>query len=399
MRVKLSNSASIDAAMRRKLTGAATVVNNSAFRRNGRQKKQHTARDSKMKKSERSTYTALDFQGWNENNTLVLTPKFQRRGVWTKGARSYFIDTLIRGMPVPPIFLRVRQSDDKKKIVREVVDGQQRLSAVLKFLANDYRLPSSLDKRWAGKRFSDLDAEFKDSIREFSFICEVFQSVSDADILEVFARLNTYSVPLNAQELRNGRYFGFFKQSAYRLAYSYVDFWRKHGIFSDRAIARMQEVELTSELLIAELDGLQDKKKSIGRFYQEYDESFPDQKRNESKFSSTMDAIEASVGDVLDDTEFIRPPLFYTLFCVVFHKIHGLPKFHATTSGRTLTKEEASDLSDALTKLSEVIGKAREDEEIPSSYTRFVTACLRSTDNIENRTTRLKVLYREAFVN
>ena len=170
-----------------------------------------------MKKSERSTYTALDFQGWNENNTLVLTPKFQRRGVWTKGARSYFIDTLIRGMPVPPIFLRVRQSDDKKKIVREVVDGQQRLSAVLKFLSNDYRLPSSLDKRWAGQRFSDLDSEFKDAIREFSFICEVFQSVSDADILEVFARLNTYSVPLNAQELRNGRYFGFFKQSASRL--------------------------------------------------------------------------------------------------------------------------------------------------------------------------------------
>jgi uncharacterized protein with ParB-like and HNH nuclease domain len=350
-----------------------------------------------MKKSERSSYTTLDFQGWNEINTLVLTPKFQRRGVWTRGARSYFIDTLLRGMPVPPIFLRVRQSDDKKKIVREVVDGQQRLSAVLKYIADDYKLSKSLDKRWAGKKFSELDGDFKDEIRQASFICEVFQGVSDSDILEVFARLNTYAVPLNSQELRNGKYFGFFKQSAYRLAYAYVDFWRKHGIFSDRAVARMQEVELTSEMLIAEIDGLQDKKKSIDKFYLTYDEEFAEQKRCESRFSSTIDAIEAALGDVLEDTEFVRPPLFYTLFCAVFHKTHGLPKFNAKTSGKPLTASDGHDLADALTKLSEIIAKARDDEDIPSSYTKFVTACLRSTDNIENRTTRLQVLYREAF--
>src|SRR5437764_10209312 len=99
--------------------------------------------------------------------------------------------------------------------------------------------------------------------RSGHFICEVFQGISDAEILEIFARLNQYSVPLNTQELRNGKYFGFFKQSAYRLAHTYVDFWRKHKLFSERAMARMTEVEFTSELMIAALDGLQDKKKSI----------------------------------------------------------------------------------------------------------------------------------------
>jgi uncharacterized protein with ParB-like and HNH nuclease domain len=350
-----------------------------------------------MKKSERSNYTTLDFQGWNENNTLVLTPKFQRRGVWTAGARSFFIDTLLRGMPVPPIFLRVRQSDDKKKIVREVVDGQQRLSAVLKYLNDEFKLSKSLGKSWGGKRFSELEEECKNDIRQFSFICEVFQSVSDADILEVFARLNTYSVPLNAQELRNGRFFGFFKQSAYRLAYTYVDFWRGHEIFSDRGVARMQEVEMTSELLIAAIDGLQDKKKSIDKFYVTYDEEFAEQKRHESRFSSTMDAIETTVGGVLDQTEFHRPPLFYTLFCAVYHKIHGLPRVSAKTSHRALTAAEGNELADALTKLSDVIARARDDQEIPASYLKFVSACLRSTDNIENRTTRLQVLFKEAF--
>jgi uncharacterized protein with ParB-like and HNH nuclease domain len=50
---------------------------------------------------------------------------------------------LIRQMPVPPVFLRVRQSDDKKKIVREVVDGQQRLSTVLQFIGDEFRLTKS----------------------------------------------------------------------------------------------------------------------------------------------------------------------------------------------------------------------------------------------------------------
>lgn len=354
--------------------------------------------DNSMKKTERSNYTTLDFVGWNEAGTLVLTPKFQRRGVWSAGARSFFIDTLIRGMPVPPIFLRTRQSEDRKKIVREVVDGQQRLTAVLAYKRDEFKLKQALDKSWAGKRFSELDQRYQEAIEQFSFNCEVFSGVSDQDILAVFARLNTYSVPLNPQELRNGKFFGYFKQSAYRLAYDYVEFWRNHGIFSDRAIARMQEVELTSELLIAEIDGLQDKKKSIDRFYEANEDSFGDQKKCENRFRATMDAIQSAIGDELDDTEFVRAPLFYSLFCVVYHRLHGLPKVALPPSkGHTLTANEGHALRDALISLSDVIASAREDKEYPARYGKFVAACLRSTDNIENRTTRLKVLYQEAF--
>ena len=95
-----------------------------------------------MIKPDRSNYTPLDFLEWDDTKPLVPTPKFQRRGVWTDAARSSLIDTLLRGMPVPPIYLRVRQSDDKKRIVREVIDGQQRVASVLKLLRNELR-PSS----------------------------------------------------------------------------------------------------------------------------------------------------------------------------------------------------------------------------------------------------------------
>src|SRR6266567_2199285 len=124
-----------------------------------------------MSKPDRSNYTPLDFVEWDRTRALVLTPKFQRRGVWTDGARSSLIDTLIQGMPVPPIYLRVRQSDDKKRIVREVVDGQQRVGSVIRYLQDDFRLSKSLDGSYANKRFSELEAECKDQIRQFSFNC------------------------------------------------------------------------------------------------------------------------------------------------------------------------------------------------------------------------------------
>ena len=112
-----------------------------------------------------------------------------------------------------------------------------------------FALSRSLGQTYAGKRFSQLSDKQQDTIREYSFMCEVFHGLSDSDVLGIFARLNTYSVNLNKQELRNGKYFGYFKQLAYGLAREHIEFWRRHSIFAERAIARMAEVELTSELL------------------------------------------------------------------------------------------------------------------------------------------------------
>ena len=83
----------------------------------------------------KSEYTPLDFSTWNDSELLVVTPKFQRRSVWSPAAKSYFIETIVKGFPSPPIYLRFRQSDDESKPIREVVDGQQRIRAVLEFMA------------------------------------------------------------------------------------------------------------------------------------------------------------------------------------------------------------------------------------------------------------------------
>lgn len=350
-----------------------------------------------MEKPVRSTFTPLDFVSWNEAKSLVLAPKFQRRGVWTPAARSHFMDTILREMPVPPVYLRTSQSADKKRIVREVVDGQQRLSAVLDYLDNRYALSRSLDAVYAGKRFDQLTSAEQDAIRQYGFICEVFLGISDADILEIFARLNTYSVPLNAQELRNGRFFGYFKQTAYRLAYEHIEFWRRHNIFGERSIARMLEVELTSELLILQMAGFQDKKGTISDFYAEYDDEFKDRRTLSERFKSVIDDIEDAAGQLLRDSEFRRPPLFYTLFAVVYHRTYGIPQQTAATPTKRLRDEEKQSLASAITELSAKIAATRQDEPVQKKYVEFVNACLRQTDNIRPRQTRFDTVYEAAF--
>lgn len=351
-----------------------------------------------MQKPERSTYTSLDFVQWQEAGSLVLTPKFQRRGVWKTPARSHLIDTLIRGMPVPPIYLRVAQSADRKKIIREVIDGQQRISAILDFIAGKFALSKNLGVAYGGRYFDDLTSSFQDAIRQYSFTCELFSSISDSEVLEVFSRLNTYSVPLTAQELRNGRFFGPFKRSAYALGTDHLEFWRRNRIFTELNIARMAEAELVSELIVMQLDGFQDKKKSLDAFYEKFDEKYPSRAENEKRFRAVIDAISSHFEDILPRSEFRRTPLFYTLFSVIYHRMHGVPKEKIRSPKKLrIPSTDLQKLGDAMLTLSEKLTMARNDEEIPSTFVRFVNACLSQTDNIRPRQIRFEELYKRAF--
>lgn len=347
-------------------------------------------------KTEKAVYTPEDFQLWDAGKLLNITPKFQRRKVWPTGTKSYFIDTLLRGMTVPPIYLRIA----KGEAVREVVDGQQRISSVLDYMKGTYKLSKTLGPvSWAEKRFDKLEPEQQAAIRGFTFSCEIFRDISDSQVLEVFCRLNMNGVPLNAQELRNGKYFGFFKQLSYKLALSYLDFWRTFKVFTELGIARMQEVELTSELLIAGDAGMQDKKKSISDFYSEWEELYPNQALDEARFNATMDAIKSTFqNDPLANTEFRRPPMFYSLYCTVYHHLFGLPNVARPTPKKQMTVDERDSLRDAVSKLSEIIVQSKDPaSEPPKKYAAFILHSSRQTDNIKPRETRFNTLYGDAF--
>jgi hypothetical protein len=351
-------------------------------------------------KTEKAVYTAEDFILWKTNDMLDITPKFQRRTVWRTPARSYFIDTILRGMTVPPLYFRLTQNEKKSKTLRQVVDGQQRVRSVIDFIAGEFRLSKTLKQApWAGLSFDKLTEEQQQQIKSFGFTTEVFQGISDKQILEVFCRLNMNGIALNQQELRNGKYFGLFKATALELALAYLEFWRKHKIFSEQSIARMLEVELTSELLIAGNQGMQDKKKSINGFYEKWEDSYPDQERDHKRFIETIGVISDTFpDDELANSEFRRPPLFYALYCVVFHHMFGLPGVQRVSPKKRPSLEQRERLRDAVSLLSEKISDSKDPAiDIPAKYKAIISASQRQTDNIQPRKVIFSSLFDAAF--
>jgi len=54
-----------------------------------------------MKSFDSRVYSVNDYREWEQSGQLILAPRFQRRTVWTEAARSYLMDTIIRGKPMP----------------------------------------------------------------------------------------------------------------------------------------------------------------------------------------------------------------------------------------------------------------------------------------------------------
>ena len=285
-----------------------------------------------MKRVGTSTqYTVTDFLTWQRNGLLELSPSFQRRPVWTPSAKSFFIDTIAKGLPNPIVF--IREITDLKTLEpkRQVVDGQQRLRTVLSYIdpkclkdyqkSRDYFKVLNVHNEELGEKdFEKLAAEIKAQILGYPFTTHVLPAgTDDKQVLQIFARLNATGVKLNSQELRNATYFGDFKQISYKLSYEQLARWRKLGIFSEDNIARMDEVELTSDLILLILKGISTKSKwSLDNLYRTYESKFPKKVVIQNRFRNVMDSIESLLGSALKGSAFGHKTLFYYIFALVY---------------------------------------------------------------------------------
>jgi hypothetical protein len=330
-----------------------------------------------------------EFVNWQKEEKLLLSPKFQRRKVWPPKARAFLIDTVIRGLPIPKLYMRQHLDLKTTKTVHEVVDGQQRISAVLDFHSNRISLPADSDLH-PRCRYSDLPEDVKKSFLKYEFSVDLLIDAADADVLDIFARINSYSVPLNSQEKRNARFFGSFKKSVYSLGLEHLEFWKQHGILSDRLITRMREAELTSELVIGMVAGLQDKKGALDKYYEKWDDRFPYRQKVITRYRDIIDLIERYLGRSLKHTRFRRPALFYSLFLAIYELRYGAI---GTVSGskKSISDTQGARICSAVVRL----GKILESSEPPKGYFKFYSACQRQTDNIQPRRTRHQTLVSE----
>jgi hypothetical protein len=285
-----------------------------------------------MKNFDSRAYSVNDFLEWENNKQLELSPKFQRRSVWTDTARSYLMDTIITGKPIPKVYIRQKLNSTTRQSIREVVDGQQRLRTILSFVKDGFVISPRHNKTYGGLYFSqmaEVDEDIQAQILNYEISVDLLVNMADADVLDVFNRLNSYSVILNEQEKLNATHFGPFKMLADSMAHQNNSFWIENKIISEQNVLRMADVQLSADLIIGMIEGIRSKKQ-IKRYYENYEKDFDyDYDELADAFKNVIAIISELFGNNLKKRDFRRPHLFYSLFMSIYHMEYGVENMFA----------------------------------------------------------------------
>ncbi len=262
------------------------------------------------------------FYGEFKKGTLKLDPKYQRNPIWSIGQKCFLIDSVISRCPLPQVFLNIKSEGNgiNRRSKYEVVDGQQRLRAILEFLDDDWPLIATTAKSYPvseaykphiKKKYSELPPAIQESIWNYPLAVQELRGWNDPQIRALFRRLNYVVEKLNPQELRHSQYFGEFVTAVEKLAED--AFWDDLELFSRRDSQRMKDIEFISELFVIVVDGIQDQQKTLDDFYANYDVVFPKRSSYIAKFHQSLKSLR-TIESTIKNTRFLNKADFYALF-------------------------------------------------------------------------------------
>ena len=190
----------------------------------------------------------------NKLNYMDVSPFYQRRLRWDQQKQSQLIESFLINIPVPPIILYERDYNSY-----EVMDGQQRITAIKDFYNNSLELTGL--EVWSelnGRTYQQLPSKIRAGIdrRAISSIVLITESTpnkEEAFFLKqiTFERLNTGGVSLSRQEIRNCIYSGLFNTLLFKLASNsiFAEAWNipienENKLRTNNLYKKMEDVEL-----------------------------------------------------------------------------------------------------------------------------------------------------------
>jgi hypothetical protein len=124
-------------------------------------------------------------------------PDWQRGEVWSRERKQTLIDSILRGWKLPKFYF-LRLSDDEF----EVVDGQQRLSAIFEFFSNELPLSKNAAKKFGAEYYKNLPTRHADTFDDFEIEFDLIDDTNEKDLKEFFQRLQQ-GLPLTSSEKLN----------------------------------------------------------------------------------------------------------------------------------------------------------------------------------------------------
>lgn len=335
-----------------------------------------------------TSFTVAEYCQQMTDKGIIVNRQYQRSSqVWPVAARSFLIDSILAGFPMPKLSLYQKTDLRTRRTVKEIVDGQQRSQAILDFFNDALRI--STKGPFQGLTFSSLEPEQQQRFLDYAVSADVFVDATDADIRELFRRVNSYNVPLNYQEKRHSTYQGPFKWFIYEESNRYSQLLKDLGTFSETQIARMDDAKFLADFCVALDSGIISASEAkIDALYKEYDESFPIEadfaKRFEDGFNAVMRFRDALAPEL---TKKYQLHTVLLAFCHKSRPIEAITKF-IPSDGRGIQDPEATAFN--LSALSEALSSGESNSK---QFHDYIQHSAKTTDRLMQRQQRFKILF------
>ncbi len=332
-----------------------------------------------------------DFYQKMKSGDLVINRSYQRsKGLWPNNARTYFIDTILNDFPFPKVVLRDIMDLKTRKTKREIIDGQQRLTTIRDFIDNKYML-SRVSKKFNGMYFDDLDEINQSSFLSYEVSVDIVISASEEEILEIFRRINSYTLPLNTAEKRHATYQGEFKWFINDLTDLMTPFFEKFKVLTLRDISRMMDADLITECSQIIIEGIHNRSSSkLEVLYRTYDKDFEIKEELKEKLTESYNFIKNNLSELFE-TFSIPSYQFYTFIGALIFNKYGIPDEKNDLSDYS-TINSFSNLNERVFRELNILFNELDEKDEKGKYIDFVKASISTTQSYKNRLTRIKTL-------
>ncbi len=250
-------------------------------------------------KIEESKHSIAELIDLHRRKDLTVNEEYQRAPrLWPPAARSYFIDTILCGFPFPKIYFWEKLNKITLRPQREIVDGQQRMLSIVDYREGRFALGGN-SAHYSGKRFDDLTDAEKEEFLTYTVSCDVIRNAQRSDILQMFRRMNAYTLPLNDAEKRHSEFFGTFKTWVSRRVDRWGPLLSDWKVLSSRSIVRMEDAELVAEIALTMHVGIVSSSSAqLKKLYRDLDGEFPDAEEWGRRLDVTFSFVQENLSEL-----------------------------------------------------------------------------------------------------
>lgn len=331
-----------------------------------------------------TSFTIPDYVGRLRRKELVINREYQRTDkVWPRAAQSFLIESILLGYPIPKISIREITDLATLSTSSEIIDGQQRTRAIIAYHDGEFAISKNSEVLDAqNKRYAELPEDLQRAFMTFKIQADVIAGADDADIIELFRRINSYTVALNAEEQRHAAFQGDMKWFVYELARDYSPTLERFGVMSLKQLSRMQDTKLIAEIVHAIFNGITTTTaKSLNGMYNKYNKELPEAEELADRFKAAFEHIQTL--DEIARTALCKHYHFYSLILALMHSMQTIPSLEGDAEGGKGLLEREAMVANLLT-LAEVVYA----EEPTEGYEDFWAASTQTTNTAANRKIR-----------